>query len=72
MKQKNIRTLLIDVFCGMVQNSPTIINHIPKAGKKAKEMSKEDLEKCSDELKPYWNNIFNKIQEGTFFNDPKK
>lgn len=67
---KSIRNVFIDVLAGMVRNSATLRKNIGKGGKRKKEMTQADIKKSAEELKPYWDNVFKKIREGTLYPVP--
>jgi len=64
-----IRDIFINVTAGMIRNSPTLLKNIQeKTNYVYKEMSKSDLDKCIEELLPYWEHMAQKIQDGSLFN----
>lgn len=64
-----IRDVFISVAAGMLRNSPTLLKKIvEKNNYLYKEMSDSDADKCAEELRPYWEHLCQKIQDGSLFN----
>lgn len=64
-----IRNVFVSIAAGMVRNSPTLLKNIKKKDNyRFKEMSDSDADKCAEELRPYWEHICSKIQDGSLFN----